>query len=63
MEVSADASNALSRSEFYYDDVNLTGNLTEERVWNSTEGACRARSRRPTPTRPCVSTTATATSN
>ncbi|MDQ3744168.1 MAG: hypothetical protein M3444_07285, partial [Acidobacteriota bacterium] len=29
----------LSRTEFYYDDPGTTGNLTEQRSWDSTKGA------------------------
>jgi RHS repeat-associated protein len=34
-----DGSQLLARTEYSYDDVNLTGNLTQQRSWDSTKGA------------------------
>lgn len=34
-----DSSHTLARTELYYDDAGTTGNLTEQRSWDSTKGA------------------------
>lgn len=37
-----DSSHTLARTELYYDDAGTTGNLTEQRSWDSTKGALLA---------------------
>jgi RHS repeat-associated protein len=41
-ELSGEVGGTLSRTEFYYDDPSTTGNITEQRSWDSTKGALLA---------------------